>query len=1071
MLTKLNTSIQEFKHIVQVADIQTRLTKRHDEYTEVFERFYKDVKKLPEETVICIVGDVFHSKSDLSPEAVDTVSRFLYKCSELRPTVLVAGNHDATLNNKNRLDSLSPVVSALNHPQLHYLKSSGLFSLGNILFNNWSIFDTIDNYPKASSINKTYRAQFDHWVCLFHGTVNSAISENGSMLENPAMPVSIFDGHDIVLLGDIHLPQDLQQYDESNQKPIIRYCGSMIQQNHGEPIDDHGYTVWNLRNRSYEQVVVPNDYGFFTVEIDRGDLVTDLSKIPKKARLRIKTFDTIQSDIKSVLTKIRLVTDLAETPSIVKMDSKNSPATQTVKLNVSLNDLSKVDYQNEIILKYIKEKFDVQDDEIFKHVVEINTEINKQIVHDDLSRNVRWYPKRFEWDNMFKFGENNYIDFKNLKGIVGLFAPNRSGKSSVLSALCFCVFDKFDRGFKASELINSKKENFRCKFNFEINGVDYFIEREATLGKTGSVKVNVKFWKIENGKEVDLNEKDRRSTNDIIRDYLGTFDDFVLTALSVQSGKNIPSFIDMGNSDRKDILSQFMGLTVFDKLTDSASEKFKQVNSLIKEYKKDDFTQKLVTITNELQQTKSALEDEKSSLEVWLSKINDVDIEIQSTSKKFHQIDGNSNLDLDQLCKTRDSLKNSIGNLEIKIDSFRNQKNQYSQIVFDKQNALKQFDPEKIESSYNDYLKLKNQLSILDHNLDRKKDEVKFKMEKWEDLNKHEFDPTCEFCVKNNLEVDRDLKKTDLELKELESSVRKLISEHTQLSEKQKELEWSVNSYQEYTSAINDLNSSKAQSSRLEIAELSSAKELTQIKSQLDKIEFDIDFYNRKKNSIEANKIFQSQIEDLTKQKKSFEFDVKQKHKRISELTSKEGALNSQLDDIRQKVQKVKQIEIYHKAYDFYMKAISRDGIPYQIISSAIPGIEKEINHILDQIVDFHLILDTDGKNIVPYLTPDGSDKWMLSMASGFERFVCGIAIRVALMNVSNLPKPGCLFIDEGFGVIDPINLSQLPALFSFIKTYFDFTVIISHLDSMKDMADKVIEIQLDNGFSKVQFS
>jgi len=43
--------------------------------------------------------------------------------------------------------------------------------------------------------------------------------------------------------------------------------------------------------------------------------------------------------------------------------------------------------------------------------------------------------------------------------------------------------------------------------------------------------------------------------------------------------------------------------------------------------------------------------------------------------------------------------------------------------------------------------------------------------------------------------------------------------------------------------------------------------------------------------------------------------------------------------------------------------------------------------------------------------------------------------------------------------------------LFSYLKTRFDFIWIISHLDEMRDMVDKHIEIKKENGFSKIVFN
>jgi DNA repair exonuclease SbcCD ATPase subunit len=80
------------------------------------------------------------------------------------------------------------------------------------------------------------------------------------------------------------------------------------------------------------------------------------------------------------------------------------------------------------------------------------------------------------------------------------------------------------------------------------------------------------------------------------------------------------------------------------------------------------------------------------------------------------------------------------------------------------------------------------------------------------------------------------------------------------------------------------------------------------------------------------------------------------------------------------------------------------------------------------------------------------------------------LAIRVALVNVSNLPRPNFLTIDEGRGVMDADNLSQVKILLQFLKTNFDFIIIISHLDSIKDAVDNLLEITKVGDFSHIEY-
>jgi DNA repair exonuclease SbcCD ATPase subunit len=82
------------------------------------------------------------------------------------------------------------------------------------------------------------------------------------------------------------------------------------------------------------------------------------------------------------------------------------------------------------------------------------------------------------------------------------------------------------------------------------------------------------------------------------------------------------------------------------------------------------------------------------------------------------------------------------------------------------------------------------------------------------------------------------------------------------------------------------------------------------------------------------------------------------------------------------------------------------------------------------------------------------------------EKFICALALRVALINISNLPRPNFLVVDEGMGALDSDNMAMVHALFDYLKTNFEFIIVISHLDAMRDMVDKQIEIKKVNGFS-----
>ena len=163
-----------------------------------------------------------------------------------------------------------------------------------------------------------------------------------------------------------------------------------------------------------------------------------------------------------------------------------------------------------------------------------------------------------------------------------------------------------------------------------------------------------------------------------------------------------------------------------------------------------------------------------------------------------------------------------------------------------------------------------------------------------------------------------------------------------------------------------------------------------------------------------------------------------------------------------------KDMEQKFKAYELYSKSVSRDGVPYDLIVNTIPNLQEEVNDILDQIVDFNVIFNLDGKNVNAVIAYEDSKYWPIELVSGMEKFISSLAIRCALLNVSNLPRPTFIAIDEGFGVLDSDNINSLGHLFDYLKQKFEFVLIVSHIDTMKDMVDYSLDISKINGFSSI---
>ena len=1057
------------KSIIQCGDIHIRLNKRKDEYKEVFDNFFESIKNYSKtETIIVICGDLFHTKTDLQPEGIKLAEIFLRGCANLFPTILIAGNHDCNLNNKNRLDSLSPIVEAINHPNLFYLKRSGLYGLGNICINNYSIFDSIENYIKGKDIPQIYRNKYEYFISLFHGQVDGSITDLGFKISNPSNSIQMFDYHDIALLGDIHLQQTLQEYNFQNNKPIIRFAGSLIQQNHAEPLYGHGYTLWDLKAKTYKHVEIPNDYGFFTILLDNGVISTNLNDLPIKTRIRFQLKNMTPTEIKKALVDIRQLTDVVES-CYQKVDTD----IVLVKIptsggNTVLGNINDRDYQINLLKEFLRIKLNVTDQSFIDEIIKINNEINDSIKKDDFARNIRWVPIKFEWENMFSYGEKNIIDFTKLKDVVGLFAANASGKSSIFSAMTFCLFDKCEREFKAANIMNVQKTDFSCKFEFEIDNKKYFIQRYGKADKKNKVKVDVKFWKIENGQEIDLNGEQRKDTNEIIREYLGTYDDFVLTSLSVQSGKNNASIIDMGDAERKDLFSQFMGLTVFDRLYEEANERLKEQIVVLKTYKNDDYMQKLTDYTNLLGQAESLYNDEVKLLSEIGKTKEKIQRGILTETQKLTKIDTEipslsvSNSLLNKVKLNLNNDKNAIVGIEKNIEELTKQ---LSLI----EHEIKTLEEKNIDSVYLAYQKFIEKKQEIENEKSQMKLNYERDIQICEKAEFLEYDPRCSYCVKNAGKVAIEAEEAKKRIEKLKNDVVHLKEKSEYVSSQIEESAWVLEARLNHMKLLkkrNDLKDEKLKfTGQLNMLHQSSIKLEESIKLH----EKNIELYNKNSGLIQINDKIHKQISDYEKSLEDVEYSYKVKSKTVMDINSKISVCKNQISEINYKINQIKVAERKHKLYESYCRAVSRDGIPFDIITATVPEIQNEVNNILSQVADFTSLFETDGKNIVPYIVYNDK-KWLMNLTSGFEKFVLSLAIRVALINISNLPRPNFLILDEPFGVLDSENLSKMDVLFSYLKSQFDFIIIISHIDAMKDIVDDIMEIKKEGKFSKVEY-
>lgn len=256
--------------IIACADIHIRNLRRQDEYEVQLRKFINECKDIVKEngaenTRIVIAGDLLHNKLDISGEGYTFATWFLRQLDKICKTILIAGNHDINMNNLSRLDPLTAIFSMHNFKQVYFLDKELEYESGCMIDDDvcWCLFSSFDSFSKPNIDEVKMQNEGIKYIGLYHGEVKSAKTDSGYISEN-GLNASYFEGLDFTIMGHIHRPQTI---DYKGNKLV--YCGSLIQQDHGENFDNHGYIVVDTEEMEYEFKQIENkDYGFFTIEIN-----------------------------------------------------------------------------------------------------------------------------------------------------------------------------------------------------------------------------------------------------------------------------------------------------------------------------------------------------------------------------------------------------------------------------------------------------------------------------------------------------------------------------------------------------------------------------------------------------------------------------------------------------------------------------------------------------------------------------------------------------------------------------------------------------------------------------------
>jgi DNA repair exonuclease SbcCD ATPase subunit len=180
------------------------------------------------------------------------------------------------------------------------------------------------------------------------------------------------------------------------------------------------------------------------------------------------------------------------------------------------------------------------------------------------------------------------------------------------------------------------------------------------------------------------------------------------------------------------------------------------------------------------------------------------------------------------------------------------------------------------------------------------------------------------------------------------------------------------------------------------------------------------------------------------------------------------GSLEERVESIKTAKADYIQLRREYTAYDLFMRCMHSNGIAYDVIKKKIPVINQEIAKMLANIVDFEVFFCSNGNKMDIFIKHPEHDARPIEMASGAEKTMGAMAIRLALLSVSSLPKGDLFVLDEPGTALDEENMEGFIRILELIKVYFKNVLLISHLDSLKDCVDMQVVIEKRHGYARV---
>lgn len=663
------------------------------------------------------------------------------------------------------------------------------------------------------------------------------------------------------------------------------------------------------------------------------------------------------------------------------------------------------------------------------------------------------------------------LDFESFD-LACISGQNGAGKSSLLDAITWSLFGEA-RGKDKDALINLQSKSAEVALTFSYEGNDYRVQRTATKGKSTVVE-----FQIRDGEDWrPLTEKTNRETQSRIEQTLRLdYDTFVNASFFLQGKAD--EFTQKKASDRKAVLSNILGLEIWETYKERTSERRKNI-----EKDAAGIDRSIADIDAELEEE----EPRKRRLE-----------QLESDLKRLRAERKAQESALESLRKAAASLDQRLAEEKARLEEERRGLRAQSSVISEQSSLISGL-MKQIESAKKSLTEaeknLANRGEVEERRSTGREEQATLKAEN--DLRKLEMDElkaridqlesaegaTCPLCGQELSEAHRKstLKQLKAEGKEKGDCFRANTARMAEL-----------------VKAIADCESQLMKFASAERERLVQSNTVTQLTERIESLK------TAEANWLSTGAARLKEVEAILSSEK-YAADVKKPSVNLEDaerallnLQEQENTMNQQVGGARQLVEVLDSLRTRKKSlaaereekmqlvakHKTLERAFGKDGVPALLIEQALPQIETKANDLLDRLSDGRMSIKfstmaeykdkkrDDLKETLDILISDGAGMRDYEMFSGGERFRVDFAIRLALSEILTQRKGArlqTLVIDEGFGSQDAQGRQRLIEAINLVKPDFAKILVITHLDELKDAFPTRIEVEKTGNGSTVR--